>query len=97
MSAIRPPVLHHKPILMFGIASFFGLDELSKLDRKYSEEVEGLEDNFNEELKNILKLGILDMKVRVLLNRRRYRQSYRFPFSVRKANTKRPKRCFTSG
>jgi len=47
-----------------GILSFFGLDEYSRLERKYAREVaEGTSNkDFESELKNVLKMGILDMR-----------------------------------
>jgi len=47
-----------------GILSFFGLDEYSRLERKYAREVaEGTGNkDFESELKNVLKMGILDMR-----------------------------------
>ena len=47
-----------------GILSFFGLDEYSRLERKYAREIEGKADNqFEEELKDVLRRGILETKV----------------------------------
>lgn len=46
-----------------GILSFFGLDEYSRLERKYAKEIEGKADNqFEEELKDVLRRGILETK-----------------------------------
>jgi len=46
-----------------GILSFFGLDEYSRLERKYAREIEGKADNqFEEELKDVLRRGILETK-----------------------------------
>ena len=49
-----------------GILSFFGLDEYSRLERKYAREVASADSDidFEDELKNLLKMGILDMRVR---------------------------------
>ena len=48
-----------------GILSFFGLDEYSRLERKYAKEIEGKADNqFEEELKDVLRRGILETKVK---------------------------------
>ena len=48
-----------------GILSFFGLDEYSRLERKYAREIEGKADNqFEEELKDVLRRGILETKVK---------------------------------
>jgi len=46
-----------------GILTFFGLDEDARLEKKYSEEVEGTQEaDFEEELKNTIKRGILNMQ-----------------------------------
>jgi len=45
-----------------GILAFFGLDEDARLEKKYSDEVASYGNDFDEELKNTIKRGILDMQ-----------------------------------
>ena len=50
---------------MAGLLSYFGLDEYSRLERKYTREIEDGSSNkdFEANLKDVLKMGILSMKV----------------------------------
>ena len=66
----RKPVMtraSHRPVKMSmaGLLSYFGLDEYSRLERKYTREIEdGSSDkDFEANLKDVLKMGILSMKV----------------------------------
>ena len=53
----------HK-LILGGILSFLGLDEDSKIERKYEREVENAKDeDFDEKLRNILRPAILNMQV----------------------------------
>ena len=55
--------IHHK-LVLGGILSFFGLDEDSKIERKYEREVENAKDeDIDEKLRNILRPAILNMQV----------------------------------
>jgi len=46
------------------LLSFFGLDEYSRLERKYAREIEqqGADKDFDSKLKDVLKMGILNMR-----------------------------------
>ena len=66
-ASFRPhrPVKMSAASSMAGLLSYFGLDEYSRLERKYTREIEdGSSDrDFEANLKDVLKMGILSMKV----------------------------------
>lgn len=65
-ASFRPhrPVKMSAASSMAGLLSYFGLDEYSRLERKYTREIEdGSSDrDFEANLKDVLKMGILSMK-----------------------------------
>ena len=66
-ASFRPhrPVKMSAASSMAGLLSYFGLDEYSRLERKYTREIEDGSSNkdFEANLKDVLKMGILSMKV----------------------------------
>ena len=51
-------------LIFGGILSFLGLDEDSKLDRKYDKEIQSTKDeDFDEKLRNVLRPAIVNMQV----------------------------------
>ena len=51
-----------------GILAFLGLDEDSKLERKYDKEIKGTKDeDFDEKLRNVLRPAIVNMQVSMLV------------------------------
>ena len=51
-------------LIFGGILSFLGLDEDSKLERKYDKEIKGTKDeDFDEKLRNVLRPAIVNMQV----------------------------------
>ena len=51
-------------LIFGGILAFLGLDEDSKLERKYDKEIKGTKDeDFDEKLRNVLRPAIVNMQV----------------------------------
>ena len=51
-------------LIVGGILAFLGLDEDSKLERKYDKEIKGTKDeDFDEKLRNVLRPAIVNMQV----------------------------------
>lgn len=65
-SGRSPPILLKRPLVFGGILAFLGLDEEAKLDKKYEDEAaKASEEGLDSKLKDIIKLGILNIQVKL--------------------------------